>query len=114
MLRQELINRDQVAQALRHLLALELEHAVVHPVAGEGLAGVRLGLRDLVLVMREDQVVAAAVDVDLFAQELHAHGRAFDVPARPALAPGALPARLARLRSLPEGEVALLQLLLAA
>src|SRR5262249_44246314 len=74
--------------------------------AGEGLAGVRLRLGQLVLVVRELQVEAAAVDVEGLAQELHAHGRALDVPARPAGAPGAVPGRLARLGPLPQGEVA--------
>ncbi len=63
----------------------------------------RLG--DLVLVVREDQVVAAAVDVDRRAQIGLDHGRAFQVPARPARAPGRGPFRLARLGGLPQHEV---------
>jgi hypothetical protein len=48
-------------------------------------------LRDLVFVMREDQVVAAAVNVDLFAEFGEVHGGAFDVPAGAALAPRTVP-----------------------
>jgi hypothetical protein len=40
----------------------------VHPDARERLAGGRLGLRDLVLVVRELQVESAAMDVERFAQ----------------------------------------------
>src|SRR5207249_967297 len=82
------------------------QQAVVQPVGGERLAGERLGLCDLVLVVREDQIQAAAVDVEVRAQVLHAHGRALDVPAGTAGTPGAVPGRLAGLRRLPEGEVA--------
>ena len=76
----------------------------MHPVPGEAVAG-RGGLGTLVLVMREDQVQAAAVDVERRAQVLGGHGRAFQVPARAARAPGGLPGRLARLVALPQGEV---------
>ena len=50
-----------------------------------------LGLRDLVLVVREDQVVAAAVDVERLAEIAVRHRRALDVPARAARAPRARP-----------------------
>ena len=50
----------------------------------EGLAGGPFALRDLVLVVRELQVHAAAVDVEMLAEHRAAHRRAFDVPARPA------------------------------
>jgi hypothetical protein len=78
----------------------------VQPVAHEGLlAGVGLGLGDLVLVVRENEVLAAAVYVDLLPQVLEGHGGALDVPAGPSGAPGAVPGRLAGLGGLPEGEV---------
>jgi hypothetical protein len=48
-----------------------------------------LALRDLVLVVRELQVLPAAVDVEALAQQRAAHGRAFDVPAGAAGAVGA-------------------------
>jgi hypothetical protein len=64
------------------------------------------GLGYFVLVVREDQVRAAAVDLEVHAQDRLRHGRALDVPARPALAPGRLPERvLALLARLPEREV---------
>src|SRR5207248_4683966 len=79
----------------------------------ERLAGVRLGLGQLVLVVRELEVEAAAVNVERFAKELHAHGRALDVPARPSRPPRAVPFWLARLGPFPEGEVAGVALLFA-
>ena len=66
----------------------------MHPVAGERRAFMgAAALGDLVLVVREDQVEAAAVDVDRLAEMRLDHRRAFDVPAGPAPAPGASPSR---------------------
>ena len=78
----------------------------MEPRAHERLAGGGLGLGDLVLVVREDEVDAAGVDVEARPEVAHAHRRALDVPARPALAEGRRPAGLARLGALPEREVA--------
>ena len=64
-----------------------------------------LALGDFVFVVREDEVEAAAVDVERFAEQLLAHGRALDVPAGAAGAPRAVPRRLAGLGGFPEGEV---------
>jgi hypothetical protein len=84
------------------------EQRVVHPEPGELLPG-RGRLGQFVLVVREAQVQAAAVDVELVPQILPGHRRALQVPARPAAAPRGSPswpspARL--LVSLPQREVA--------
>ena len=90
---------------LGHLLAGQAQHPVVHPDAREALAG-RLRLGALVLVVREDQVEPAAVDVEVLAQLGVSHRRALDVPARAPAPPGRVPGGvLARLRGLPEREV---------
>ena len=70
-----------------------------------GLAGGAAGLGDLVFMMREQQILAAAVDIERFAQIGGAHGGALDMPAGPAHAPRALPRRLARLLRLPQRKV---------
>ncbi len=103
---QQLIDRHEIPQALGHLLPFDLQEAVVHPdlrhdAGAEGAA--RLG--DLVFVVREDQVQPAAVDVEDLAQIAVAHGRAFDVPAGAAAAPGTVPARLLRRGELPQHEI---------
>ena len=62
---QHLPDRDEIPERLRHLLALDLQEAVVQPVVGHrrrAVGAARLG--DLVLVVREDEVDAAAVDVE--------------------------------------------------
>src|SRR3546814_13200926 len=62
-------------------------------------------LGDLVLVVREDEVLAAAMDVELRAEILHAHRRAFEVPARPPASPGTVPARQVGRARLPQPEI---------
>src|SRR5688572_4280758 len=80
-------NRDEVAEGLGHLAALDLQMLHVQPVARERLSGRRLGLRDLVLVMGEDQVLAAEVHVESLAELLQTHHGALEVPPRPAPPP---------------------------
>ena len=97
----------EVAERLRHLVPLDVHHAVVHPIVRELLCPRALGLRDLVLVVREDEVGPAAVDV-----EAARRGSCSDIaehsmcqPGRPG-PHGDCPVRLARLGRLPEREVA--------
>src|SRR5262249_12147528 len=82
-----------------------VHHAVLGPEVRERLAGRRLGLGDLVLVVREDEVLTAAVDVEVRPQVLHRHRRALDVPPGTPGTPRARPRGLARLGALPDSEV---------
>ena len=77
----------------------------MQPVVDElaAVGGLRLG--DLVLVVREGEVAAAAVDVDRLAEVAVGHGRALDVPAGTAFAPRRFPERLAGLGGFPECKV---------
>src|SRR5690606_32783120 len=61
---QEILQGEQVPGRLRHLLAVELQELAVKPVADERLAGSALRLSDLVLMVREDEVDASAMDVE--------------------------------------------------
>ena len=70
-----------VALGLRHLLVAELQHPVVHPQPRERAPAGGQGLRGLVLVVGEQEIDPAAVDVELDAQQLLGHRRALDVPA---------------------------------
>ena len=56
-------------------------------------------------MVREDQILPAAVNIDRLPQIATRHGGALDVPARAPLPPRGFPARLAGLGSLPEGEI---------
>ena len=59
----------EVAEALGHLLATDLDEAVVHPVAGEGAAGGHR-LRSFILMMWEGEILTAAMDVESVAEEI--------------------------------------------
>ncbi len=65
----------------------------MHPDVREAVAE-RARLRDLVLVVREDEVEPAAVDLELRSEVLLRHDRALDVPARPPASPGRVPGRV--------------------
>ena len=87
---------------------VDVQQAVVCPDHGRADAGRAFTLRDLVLVVRELQVHAATVQIELFAEQRTGHRRAFDVPARAASAIGRLVLRVGRLVGLgclPEHEV---------
>lgn len=96
---------EEVAQRLAHLLVIHIDESVVHPVMDERLARRALALGDLVFVVREDEILAAAVDIQRLAEVFHAHRRAFDMPARTAHPPRRFPRRLARLLRFPDGEI---------
>src|SRR2546427_5230782 len=85
-----------------HLLSLNHQMRAMQPVFHEPFArGLQVGafaLRDLVLVMRENQVFAPEMDVETRPQDFHAHGAALDVPAGPARAPRTWPENVAVLR----------------
>ena len=66
----------------------------MHPVPREGVARGGLRLGDLVLMVREHQVLAAGVQVEALAQDGGGHGGALDVPAGPAGTDGGVPVRL--------------------
>ena len=68
-----------------------------------------MGLGLLILMVREAQVNAAAVDVESVAQVASAHGRALQVPAGAAASPGGVPGgvgRFAWFSGFPQGKVA--------
>ncbi|BAF58477.1 hypothetical protein PTH_0297 [Pelotomaculum thermopropionicum SI] len=104
-LRQYVAHQEEVAERLGHLLFVYGNKAVVHPVTHERLTGSRLALGNFVFVVGENKVVPPAVDVKVGSQVFQRHCRTFDVPARPAGPPGAVPAGLTRLCRLPEGKV---------
>ena len=85
--REELLEGDEVIITLTHLLARDGDHIVVHPVVDGLMTKGSTALRYLCLVVREDEVKSAAVDVESFAQVFGAHRRAFHVPSGEAFTP---------------------------
>ena len=88
VLAQRLANRQEVAERLGHLVVADAQCPAVHPNTRERNAECAFALRDLVFVVREDQIGASAVNVEGLTQRLPRHRRALDMPARAARAPG--------------------------
>ena len=71
---EHIANREEVAQGLGHLFVINADKAVVHPVI-HILAVMRMpvhspfGLGDLVLVVRELQILAATMNIKVLARE---------------------------------------------
>src|SRR5580765_4079257 len=80
---------------------------ILHEVFSGRLQTSAFALRDLILVMREDEVFAAQMQIEAGPEDFHAHGAALDVPARPAFAPRARPeyAAIFGHARFPEGKV---------
>ena len=102
----QVIDCKYIAQRFRHLLCAQGQHVVVQPVAHIVFGSVgAAALGSLVLMVREDQIPPAAVDVDGFTQVGTDHRRALQVPARPATPPGTIPAWIVFSGGLPQHEV---------
>ena len=95
----------EITERLGHLGSLVGDHPDMCPVAGERFAGGRLALGDLTLVVGEDQVVAAPVEVDGWPVGRHGHSGAFDMPTGPSGAERGVPGGFVIDRGLPEDEV---------
>src|SRR4051794_14778782 len=70
-IRQQFADRYKIPDRLGHLLAFDLQEAVMHPIISHH-AGMKCAarLRDFVLVMRKDEIDAAAMDVEALAEML--------------------------------------------
>ena len=81
------------------------EQPIVEPILGHRLAMAAFALSDFVLVMREHEIEATAMNIERLAKQRFTHRGTLDVPARPSRSPGTVPTRLSFLGSLPESEV---------
>ncbi len=97
---------EEIPFGFGHLATVDEQKADMEPVAREGLAGGGFALRNLVLVMGKHQVFAAGVEVEAFAEILHGHGGALQMPAGTAAPDGSVPAGFSCRSCFPEGEVA--------
>jgi hypothetical protein len=60
----DLSNREKIPERLRHFLLIDLHETIVDPITGEFFSGRAAWLRDLVLVMGENQIHPAAMDIE--------------------------------------------------
>src|SRR5258708_29546431 len=78
----------------------------MHPIVRHRRRAMRAPrLGNLILMMRENEIQAAAVNIEDVAKISGAHRRALDVPARASPAPWAFPSRLIARRLLPQYEI---------
>jgi hypothetical protein len=71
---QKFFDGHQVAQGFGHLFAGKLEHPIMDPIAGKLFSGKAFGLSDFVFVMGKNQIIPAAMDVDLLTKVFQIHG----------------------------------------
>ena len=105
----EIIERVEVTEAFRHLLALDHEVGAVEPVFAKVVPVGAFRLGDFVFVVGKAEVDAAAVQIDrLTAESTVDHSRALKMPTGAAFAPRAIPKIIPVfvLARFPEGEVA--------
>ena len=89
-----------------HLPVVNVQECVVQPVAGKGHCPLQaFALGNLVLMMREDQILSAGMNIDLLTQIFFGHDGALNVPAGTAVAPGRRPGGLALFLRFPENEI---------
>lgn len=81
---------DLAIKLIKYLFTLALLHQITHLTLGQ-----------LIVMVRELEVNAPGVYVELVAKHVGGHGRALDVPAGPPGAPRRRPRRLARFATLP-------------
>ena len=103
---QQIAHRKEITQRFRHFLAFDLQHFVVQPnICKPTIRHRATTLCKLVFMMWKHQVVAASMNVKARSQQFIRHCRAFDVPARPAIAPRTVPPRRHRIRRLPQHKI---------
>ena len=87
----------------------------MHPVLDNMVSHGCHALCNLALMVREDKVHTAAVNIELLAKILASHGSTFTVPTRETVAPGRWPSHnVLGLRTLPQGEIGRVALLVLA
>ena len=103
---EKFVEGDEVAEALAHLLPVDGDHVVVHPVVDAVVTVVGHALGYLTFVVWKFEIHAATVDVKWGSEIFLAHCRAFEVPSGETLAPRAGPVHDMLGRSLfPKGEI---------
>mmetsp|Transcript_21964 Transcript_21964/g.43636 ORF Transcript_21964/g.43636 Transcript_21964/m.43636 type:complete len:288 (+) Transcript_21964:860-1723(+) len=106
VLLQSLPNLDKIFETFRHLQTLDVKvpcmEKVVDPLI---VAVVRFTLCQLIVVVRELEILTTSMNVHVFAHYVTRYHRALDVPAWSAFAPRAVPTWFARLAPLPQDKI---------
>src|SRR5690606_41662749 len=84
-------NGEEVTQRLRHLFAINVNEAGMHPAVHILFASTCFRLCNFIFMMWEGQISTAAMDIQMIAQTACGHCRAFNMPAWTAIAPRSCP-----------------------
>src|SRR5659263_745805 len=87
----EFIKRDKISKRLTHLLTIDRDQVIVHPVVNRLVSKTCHTLGDLCLVMREKQVKPSSMNIKWFSEVFCTHCRKFGVPAGKTFTPGRRP-----------------------
>ena len=96
---------EEVAQRFGHFFIINGNKAIVQPISCKGTAVCCFGLCDFVFMVRENQILAACMDIKGIPQMMLGHNGAFDMPTGSAFAPRGCPAGFALFFGLPQNEV---------
>src|SRR5258708_31172792 len=78
----------------------------MYPVVHELLACKSFALSNFIFMMRKDVIHAAGMNIKLLAKIFHRHSATFNMPAREATSPGAIPCHFASgFSNFPKGKI---------
>ena len=83
----DLTNGTEISERFGHLAVVDVQETIMHPVSCKNLTIAALTLCDLILMMREDQILTACMDINLFSEIFLGHNRTLNMPARTSVAP---------------------------
>ena len=102
----ELLQGNEVIVALTHFLTRDRDHVIMHPVVYGLMTQSGTRLRNLRLMVREDQIQTTSVDIKLLTEVLRTHRGALHMPSRETFTPRTRPMHdMLRTRFLPKGKV---------
>ena len=98
-------NRLEITKGLAHFNIINVNIAIVHPISCKCAAVSTFALSNLIFMMRENQVLTAAVNINCLTKIAPVHSRTLDMPAGSSLAPRRIPVRLPFLGGFPKCEI---------
>src|SRR5215203_4848734 len=82
---------NHIVIALTHLPPVNGNHIIMDPIAGWRHMIANSALCNFTFMMRKQKVHTTAMNIELLTEVLCTHSRAFDMPSRKAIPPGAFP-----------------------
>ena len=77
----------------------------MQPVMSKSLSVTALALRDLIFMVREDQILPTGMNIDFLTQIFFCHHRTLDVPSRTSFTPWRYPERFSFFFRFPQDEI---------